>query len=84
MSAVQLKVKGGDKMKAYLGALSNLVGSATAVRVGFLESERYPASAQQASLHVAQVAFWNEFGTITAPARPFFRQTIKGHQDHWG
>ena len=35
-------------------------------------------------LHVAQVAFWNEFGTSTAPARPFFRNMISKESPDWG
>lgn len=38
----------------------------------------------QPTLHVAQVAFWNEFGTSTAPPRPFFRAAIKAHAKDWG
>lgn len=29
------------------------------------------------------IAFWNEFGTYTAPARPFFRNTINEYQKQW-
>jgi hypothetical protein len=35
-------------------------------------------------LHVAQVAFWNEFGTSTAPARPFFRGMVSKDSPEWG
>lgn len=35
-------------------------------------------------LHVAQVAFWNEFGTKTARARPAFRNMIRANSDSWG
>ena len=35
-------------------------------------------------MHVAQVAFWNEYGTATAPARPFFRTTIAERSGDWG
>lgn len=35
-------------------------------------------------LHVAQVMFWNEYGTETAPARPFFRNTIRANSEDWG
>lgn len=34
-------------------------------------------------LSVAQVAFWNEFGTTTAPPRPFFRNMIAKHSGDW-
>lgn len=29
------------------------------------------------------IAFWNEFGTYTAPARPFFRNTINEFLNKW-
>lgn len=34
--------------------------------------------------HVAQVAFWNEFGTTRSPARPFFRHMISAESPSWG
>lgn len=33
---------------------------------------------------VAQVAFWNEFGTKTSPPRPFMRFTFAKHGKKWG
>jgi hypothetical protein len=33
---------------------------------------------------VAQVAFWNEFGTKTSPARPFMRFTVSTKSPNWG
>lgn len=84
MSGVQLKVKGGDRLQNFLQSMAARAGGASAVRVGFLENATYPAKPKQASLHVAQVAFWNEFGTTRAPARPFFRQTIAAGQDEYG
>lgn len=33
---------------------------------------------------VAQVAFWAEYGTVTAPARPFFRIMIDNNKRSWG
>lgn len=35
-------------------------------------------------VHVAQVAFWNEFGTRYMRPRPFFRNTIRAHAGDWG
>lgn len=35
-------------------------------------------------LHVAQVAFWLEFGTKTQKPRPFFRQAILTKSPNWG
>lgn len=37
-----------------------------------------------AGLPVAQVAFWNEFGTIKTPARPFFRTMVESKSPRWG
>jgi hypothetical protein len=33
---------------------------------------------------VAQVAFWNEFGTKIAPPRPFMRHTVATKSSKWG
>jgi hypothetical protein len=76
-------------MKAYLAAMQAAVGGASGVRVGFLENADYPAvpsasGAPRPALHVAQVAFWNEFGTARAPARPFFRGMIAKDSPDWG
>lgn len=38
----------------------------------------------QRDLSIAQVAFWNEFGTTTQKPRPFFRTTISAHSGEWG
>lgn len=120
MSAVDLDVTGGARLKLYLAAMQAAVGGASSVRVGFLEDATYPEgdggarmeeaadrltdnqkidhpsweprlrawAAWQAKnhpvLHVAQVAFWNEFGTVTEPARPFFRNMIAKDSPHWG
>ena len=81
---VQMRLKGGENMKRYLAALEEAVGGATGVRVGFLENATYPATAKSATLHVAQVAFWNEFGTSRAPARPYFRGMIGRELGDWG
>ena len=54
------------------------------VDIGFMEGATYPATKDgDKPLSVAQVAFWNEFGTATAPPRPFFRRMIAAEQSHW-
>lgn len=70
--------------KAGSGAdiLKNLTKSATKlphVNVGFFESAQYPDGT-----YVAQVAYWNEFGTKTSPARPFMRNAISKSKNDWG
>lgn len=57
--------------------LAEKLGTGT-MKVGFLANRTYPNG-----ISVAQVAFWNEFGTKRAPARPFFRTTIAAKQKTW-
>lgn len=49
------------------------------VKAGFLEDKEYPDGT-----NVATVAYWNEFGTKSSPARPFMRNTIAKNQGEWG
>ena len=93
------KVIGGKKLNLALTSIAQKITSGGVLRVGFLEASRYAAKTNakflkavgskaapktQAALSVAQVAFWNEYGTITAPSRPFFRTTIKAQSKEWG
>lgn len=72
-----MELKGGDKLAK---ALSDIGGKMTgSVRVGFLEGANYPDGTP-----VAAVAFWNEFGTLNIPPRPFFRTTIDEKSSAWG
>lgn len=48
------------------------------LEVGFYDTATYPNGQ-----NVAQVAFWNEFGTIRSPARPFFRNAIETNIKKW-
>lgn len=36
------------------------------------------------ALHVAQVGFWDEYGTATSPARPYFRNMVRAESPEWG
>lgn len=83
MARVDIKVTGGDKTGPYLRQLAAKMGSGE-VRVGFLEGATYPDQGDGKTLHVAQVAFWDEFGTSTSPARPFFRNTVAEKSPEWG
>ena len=66
-----------DKVTAHLSKLAaNMSGS---VEVGFMEDATYPDGTP-----VAAVAFWNEYGTSTAPSRPFFRNMIETEKPNWG
>ena len=75
-------MRGGSKFRS---ALRNAVSKAAggAVRVGILGTQTYPAKDGKGDVSVAQVAYWNEYGTATIPARPFFRNTIAEKQDEW-
>jgi len=84
MSAVTAKLDGGQHARAVLDQIAQRLGKPVELRVGFLEDADYPADTKGKSLKVAQVAFWNEFGTVRAPARPFMRQTIAKESPYWG
>lgn len=69
-------VKGGKKISKVLAEIgSKMQGS---VNVGFLAGATYPDGTS-----VAQVAFWNEYGTTSAPARPFFRTMVARESPGW-
>lgn len=48
------------------------------LEVGFFSTAKY-ATGQ----YVAQVAYWNEYGTTLSPPRPFFRNAIKDKSKEW-
>lgn len=48
------------------------------LEIGFFETARYPNGA-----YVAQVARYQEFGTIHIPPRPFFRRAIVSNTNKW-
>jgi hypothetical protein len=66
-------------MRDYLASRLNVASNAKNVQVGFLETAEYPDG-----LKIAQVAFWNEFGTVNQVPRPFFRRMIAEESKHWG
>ena len=81
MSRTRVTITGGERAARELGRIAAQIGTGDVLRVGFLESATYPT---EEVLQVAQVAFWNEFGTATAPARPFFRTMIDKRSPKWG
>ena len=48
-------------------------------RVGIIEPMTYPDGEL-----VAQVGYWNEYGTETIPPRPFFRTAVENNRDKLG
>lgn len=72
---------GGVKLNRYLRELALRLGEGGEAKVGFLPGASYPQ--EQGGQSVAQVAFWNEFGTKNAPPRPFFRNMIEDQRPTW-
>lgn len=72
-------MRGGDKFRQRLVKLAAQATTAK-VRVGIIEQANYDGSDGES---VAQVAFWNEYGTARTPARPFFRNTIAERKTEW-
>lgn len=68
---------GGDKLARKLAEIAKGMESGS-LSVGFMAGATYPDGTP-----VAQVAFWNEFGTIRAPSRPFFRSMISKESEGW-
>lgn len=73
-------LSGGKKISKALAAIAEKMSGS--VNVGFMNGATYPAD--QGGESVAQVAFWNEFGTTRIPARPFFRTMIARESPGWG
>lgn len=88
MVAKTIEWKGGKDLIRILEALSGKLQNGS-VQVGFFENSRYTDThpirkTKRKPLPVAQVAFWNEFGTRYARARPFFRSAITASSTYWG
>jgi hypothetical protein len=82
-------VLGGKKLQIALAAIQDKITRGGTLRVGFLENAKYTdrhpvRGTPRAPLHVATVAFWQEFGTANIPSRPFFRTTISNRSKDWG
>ena len=70
-----MPVSGGHKLRAALrkARAAQAAGGVKQLDVGFFDTARY-----QDGTPVASVAAWNEFGTKTAPERPFMRAAMLG------
>lgn len=58
-----LEISGGSKLAKKLAEIAAQLGDGAQLSVGFLEGATYPTVGDSAGLSVAQVAFWNEYGT---------------------
>lgn len=93
-NTISVDFQGGEKLTRLLKKMTRNVQTATGVNVGILADAKYPAayktrveyriSPLRTTTSVAQVAFWNEFGTKWMPARPFMRTTINEKSPKWG
>ena len=69
MVSVKVQRRGGKKLQRLLREAGK--GGVSGVKVGFFSTARY-----EDGTPVAAVAAWNEFGTVTIPERPFFRNAL--------
>ena len=77
--AVTVEVKGGEKYKRFLDAVSRIAGS---VRAGIPANATHK-SEDGSTQSIAAYAIYNEFGTSRIPARPFMRQTAESNTKKW-
>lgn len=73
--------EGGEELNRELREMALRLGQGGQARVGFVDGATYPE--EDGGLTVAQVAFWNEFGTSNSPPRPFFRNMIEDQSPTW-
>lgn len=73
-----MELKGGEALEKALAKIADGLESGGSLKVGILEGATYPDG-----MPVAQVGFWNEFGTVNAPPRPFFRTAIENNNSEW-
>ena len=76
MSAVNVKITGGDKYKAFLAKMAQIAGG---VKSGILEGATNRVTGEP----IAPYAVYNEFGTSRIPARPFMRTVAKEKPKKW-
>lgn len=69
-------LEGGKK---FFDELKRIAKSAEMLEVGF-----FPVSQYSNGLPVAQVAYWQEYGTYNIPPRPFMRTAIENNKIAWG
>lgn len=70
-------LSGSDAIMAHLNKIARDM-NAGVVSVGFMGGATYPDGTP-----VSAVAFWNEYGGIDRPARPFFRRMIAAESPSW-
>lgn len=74
---LKLECKDLQNIKIDKKAITKFMGKEK-LEIGFFETARYPNGT-----FVAQVAYFNEFGTLNIPMRPFFRNAINKNIKKW-
>ena len=74
---LKLESKDLQNIKIDKKAITKFMGKEK-LEIGFFESAKYPSGE-----YVAQVARYNEFGTLNIPMRPFFRNAINKNIKKW-
>ena len=67
---------GGKKFKEELNRIAK---KSEMLEVGF-----FPVSVYKNGIYVAQVAYWQEYGTYNIPVRAFFRTAIQNNKTKYG
>lgn len=67
-----------DLKKELSSICGDVLKSDKTLNVGFFENSKY-----ENGLYVAQVAFWQEYGTARIPLRPFMRKAISANKKKW-
>lgn len=84
--ATTQKTVGGKRAAKIIADIGRKVETGKFVKVGHLSSSdtSHQSTYAESGVPIAQVAFWQEYGTITAPARPTFGPMIDKNKAKWG
>lgn len=84
--AVTRKTVGGQRAAKVLADIGRKIESGKFVKVGHLSASdtEHQSTYPESGISIAQVAFWQEFGTITAQARPTFGPMVEKNKARWG
>ncbi len=75
------RLTGGDRLRAKLEEIARQIEGSHNLQVGFINGATYP---DEQGVTVAQAAWWLNYGTKSAPARPFFTGMVAAKSDGWG